>query len=412
MVSVLINAYAVSPSWGSELGVGWHWMIEIAKYCRVFVITEGQWRDEIEAAIMALPQRENIKMYYNPVSDRVRKMCWNQGDYRFYFHYAKWQKKTLEIAREIIKDNPIDIIHQLNMVGFREPGFLWKIDNIPFVWGPLGGMFPIKLNYIEGNQKYKYIFKNIANKIQLMFSFRVRNAIKRASVLITPVCEDSHEILRYFGKETEMIAETGIDKGCIPIKEKSKLDGNFNIMWVGKFALRKKLDLAMRSISMMKKAERVRLHIFGSGSPQEKSYYHCLAKELGINDNCIWYGNVENSLVKAKMRTMDILFFSSIHDLTSTVVPEAIQNRLPILCHDAMGFGPYVEEGKTGFKVPLVNPKQSIIQFSSILDRIVDDISILDEMKYNFDEPAKFLSFEEKGKRVFEMYNKVINQQN
>ena len=125
MLNILINAYAVAPNWGSEQGVGWNWIVNIARYCKCYVITEGEWRMEIESALEELPHKENIIFYYNPVSDEVRKMCWNQGDYRFYYHYEQWQIKTLEIARQICKEHRIDVLHQLNMVGFREPGFLW-----------------------------------------------------------------------------------------------------------------------------------------------------------------------------------------------------------------------------------------------------------------------------------------------
>lgn len=55
-------------------------------------------------------------------------MCWNQGDWRFYKHYHAWQYRTYEIALGIIKIYHIDIVHQLNMIGFREPGYLWKIE--------------------------------------------------------------------------------------------------------------------------------------------------------------------------------------------------------------------------------------------------------------------------------------------
>ena len=27
--------------------------------------------------------------YYNPVSKEIRKMCWNQGDWRFYKYYRE-----------------------------------------------------------------------------------------------------------------------------------------------------------------------------------------------------------------------------------------------------------------------------------------------------------------------------------
>ncbi|MDE7397072.1 MAG: glycosyltransferase family 1 protein, partial [Muribaculum sp.] len=137
MLNILINAYAVNPHWGSEPGMGWHWIVNIARYCNVYVITEGEWREEIEAEVAKLPYRGNIRFFYLPVSDKVRRMCWNQGDWRFYGYYRKWQEQALAVAREIIADHHIDIIHQLNMIGFREPGSLWKIDGIPFVWGPV-----------------------------------------------------------------------------------------------------------------------------------------------------------------------------------------------------------------------------------------------------------------------------------
>ena len=146
MLNILVNAYAVSPNWGSEPGLGWNWIANLSKYCNLFVITEGEWKKEIEEKVAELPQRDNIHFFFNPVSPEIRKMCWNQGDWRFYKHYRDWQNKSLDLARQIIADNHIDVIHQLNMIGFREPGSLWKIKEIPFVWGPVGG---VRLDYSQ-----------------------------------------------------------------------------------------------------------------------------------------------------------------------------------------------------------------------------------------------------------------------
>ncbi|MCM1141792.1 MAG: glycosyltransferase family 1 protein, partial [Muribaculum sp.] len=68
-LNVLVNAYAVSPNWGSEPGMGWNWIINIAKHCNVFVITEGEWKDEILEAAKKLPQKDNIHFYFNPLPD-------------------------------------------------------------------------------------------------------------------------------------------------------------------------------------------------------------------------------------------------------------------------------------------------------------------------------------------------------
>ena len=57
MINVLVNAYAVNPYWGSEQGMGWNWVVNIARYCNVYVITEGEFRDNIEEAMMSLSQK-------------------------------------------------------------------------------------------------------------------------------------------------------------------------------------------------------------------------------------------------------------------------------------------------------------------------------------------------------------------
>ena len=100
MINILINAYAVAPNWGSEQGMGWNWITNIAKYCNCHIITEGEWKEEIEKTVAELPQKDNLHFYYNPVSDKIRQICWNQGDWRFYYYYRQWQKKTLKIAEQ------------------------------------------------------------------------------------------------------------------------------------------------------------------------------------------------------------------------------------------------------------------------------------------------------------------------
>lgn len=87
MLSILINAYACSPGMGSEPGMAWNWCVNLAKHCELHIITEGEFREKIEATLKTLPQGKNMHFYYNPVSDEIRKMCWNQGDWRFYTYY-------------------------------------------------------------------------------------------------------------------------------------------------------------------------------------------------------------------------------------------------------------------------------------------------------------------------------------
>lgn len=75
MYNVIINAYTIAPNWGSEQGMGWNWISNLAKYCNFYIETEGEWQKEIDAAVESHPYKEHLHFYYNPLPDEVRKMC-------------------------------------------------------------------------------------------------------------------------------------------------------------------------------------------------------------------------------------------------------------------------------------------------------------------------------------------------
>ena len=91
MINVLINAYAVSPTWGSEPGMGWNWVSNLAKYCNLHIITEGEWKEEIEVAMNNLENADRLHFHYINVSPEIREMCWNQGTWKFYQYYREWR---------------------------------------------------------------------------------------------------------------------------------------------------------------------------------------------------------------------------------------------------------------------------------------------------------------------------------
>ena len=189
MLKVLINAYACSPGMGSEPGMAWNWVKNLAKFCELYIITEGEFWEKIEAAVPTLDQGGNMHFYYNPVSDEIRKMCWNQGDWRFYKYYRQWQWKTYLMAKGICEKERIDVLHQLNMIGFREPGYLWKLskeNGVPFVWGPIGGLKQFPTAYLKEAGLKMQLFmrlKNFLNIWQLKHEKRVDEALKTAKLL-------------------------------------------------------------------------------------------------------------------------------------------------------------------------------------------------------------------------------------
>lgn len=411
MISVLINAYAVSPNWGSEPGLGWNWVVNLSKYCNVHVITEGEWRDDIEKAVAALPQRENIHFYFNPLPPEIRKMCWNQGDWRFYKYYRGWQEKTLAIARDIVAHNKIDIIHQLNMIGFREPGSLWKIKEIPFVWGPVGGYGWTTLGYLDGQPfgvKAKAVIKNVINILQGRFYPLSNRAMRRAACVMAANSNVYRYIRKNFREDVVLLNETGCYERVVSQAERTA-DDKFNILWVGKFDYRKQAGLAIRTVAELKNNyPYVRLDIVGDKNNEAYRRLSELCSELGVEDNVVWHGKIPNSEVHQMMQASDVFLFTSIDEGTPHVILEAIQNNLPVICFDTCGQGDVVND-EVGIKIPLSNSRRSPADFASAMSGLIKDRDKLYEMKRNCAARQKELSWDSKIRATVELYERCLN---
>lgn len=415
MLKILINAYACSPGMGSEPGMAWNWCVNLAKHCELHIITEGEFRDKIEEIVPTLPQRGNMHFYYNPIGDnemlcaKIRKMCWNQGDWRFYKYYQQWQWKTYLKAKEICTEQHIDVLHQLNMIGFREPGFLWKLSketNVPFVWGPTDAKDKFPMAYTEGaglKTKLFLLLKNTITCWQLKHSKRVRMAAETAKIVISASSNSVRSFKKYMNIESPLLNESGclIDEISVskPIDKKT-----FDFLWVGKMDFRKQLGLALRAVAAVYRHD-IRLHIVGGG---DNTKYRTMAQSLGIMDLCVWHGAVSHEEVQRIMQQSNLFFFTSVAEGTPHAVLEAIANHLPILCFDTCGQGDAVTE-TVGRKIPLSNPNQSVKDFAKMIEYLYSHRDVLKSMSDSCKERSVELSWDNKARQMTGIYEKVIS---
>lgn len=409
-MKILINAYACSPGMGSEPGMAWNWVSNLAKSCELHIITEGEFREKIETVVPTLEQGGNMHFYYNPVSEKIRKMCWNQGDWRFYKYYREWQWKTYLLAKDICQKEHIDILHQLNMIGFREPGYLWQLskeNGVPFVWGPVDAKDKFPVAYLDGAGLKTKLFmrlKNFLTGIQLRYSKRVLLAARQSSVIFSASSNSQRSFKKYMNIDSPLLNETGCYVQDHPIVDKTDKE-TFDVLWVGKMDFRKQLALALQTVAKSEN-NKLRLHIMGGGDAES---YQSLAKSYGIADKCIWHGAVSHDEVQDIMQKSDIFLFTSVAEGTPHVVLEAISNNLPVVCFDTCGQGDAVND-KVGRKIPLSFPCQSVSDFAKLLNELEDNRSLLKQLSENCKERQQELSWEEKAKTMMEWYEKILRK--
>jgi len=116
---------------------------------------------------------------------------------------------------------------------------------------------------------------------------------------------------------------------------------------------------------------------------------------------------VSNEEVQGFMRGSDLFFFPSIMEATSTVLVEALMNRLPVLCFDTCGMGTIVDE-TVGCKIPLSRPGQSARDFAERIRFFFHNRKILQEMDGAFRAKQRELDWNRKAERMAGIYHEIL----
>jgi glycosyltransferase involved in cell wall biosynthesis len=406
-LKILVSAYACSPYRGSEPGMGWGWIHALSKYYDIWIITEkDEFQSDIETELNNKPElREKIRFYYiSRKRNKIREKIWPPS---YYWSYKKWQKEAYSLACSLHKDISFDMIHQLNMTGYREPGYLWNLP-LPFIWGPISGFMQMPWSFmlmLGWKNAVFYTSRNIINSLQMRFSARVKHAMLRADALIAATREDQIAINKIFRKESLLINETGVTLPAIKISRPPyNKDRALKLCWCGLLIGRKTLPIALHAINRLQKELRIEFDIIGDGS--ERKRYVALAKKFRIDSSVKWYGWIEHDEAIKIISQSDIMLLTSIQDSTTSVVMEALKLGVPVICHDMCGFGTVIDE-TCGIKIPVINPSRSIEDFANAINNLAnnpDKLKILSQGA--FDRASKF-TWEYKMKKLKIIYNEI-----
>ncbi len=404
-LKILISCYACSPLRGSEPGMGWSFVFGLSKHNEVHVIVEKEkWEKDINSFLEKYPSKD-LKFYFiTKKRARLLRKIWPPS---YYWFYKKWQQKAFLLAKKLDRTENFDVIHQLNMVGYREPGFLWKMKK-PFVWGPIGGTenIPWKLFLLFSFYgKLFYGFRNVTNRYQIKNLSRPKLAANREqAILIAATPDIQNSIKKYWNQNSFIVPEIGsIENKNIKIDSR-KENEPLKIVWTGQHIQRKALHLLLKSLDLVDKSVEWELHILGLGT--ETKRWQKMAKNLNIDSNCIWHGWVDKSIALSIMKQAHVLAITSLYDLTSTVIIEGISLGLPVVTLDHCGFSFVIDE-TCGIKIPVDNPKKIFINFKLAIQKLYQSESYRVSLAEGALKRAQDFSWEKKIKQLNEVYQKL-----
>lgn len=238
------------------------------------------------------------------------------------------------------------------MVTYREPGYLWKLP-IPFIWGPVGalGYTDLRLIPLMGLSGAEYVVRNLINWIHSHLKLRSKKAARKAAAtktLVAATAENQVAMKALWGVNSTILSEIGIEEVCGSC-EPQKGAGPLRIAWSGQFTAGKALNVLIRALTKLKGCE-VRVDVLGEG--RKKDEWKNLAKRLGVEASFMWHGWLERKEAIGIIEKADCFVISSMRDLTSSVLIEALSRGKPVVCIDHCGFSNVVDE-TCGIKVPV-----------------------------------------------------------
>lgn len=403
-MKILINCYACSPYQGSEPGMGWNFVKCLSCYHELHIITEYNYRNELRRYFEDNPEKKRFFHFYFIKRERhnfLRKI-WPPS---YYWYYEKWQRKVLSLAEELERKENFDVIHQLNMVGYREPGYLWKM-NKPFVWGPIGGfnITPWRLLPTMGLKGCVfYLARNIINIYQMNNSSRVDAGVRHSKAIICATCDDAIAVKKIWDKECTIIPEVGYNLNRTDIEPRQRID-KMKICWSGLHIPRKSLNFLLEAAAKSKNRNNIELHIIGDGECRTK--WEKRALKLGL-DNIKWYGWIRHDEALDIMKDSHVFAITSLSDATSTVLLEALSLGIPVIALNHLGFANVITD-ECGIKIDLLSKKQIVKDMASAIDHLYDCESYRLKLSCGAIKRAKDFSWEKKAEIINDIYKKSV----
>ena len=396
MKRILVLAYAISPTRGSEYSVAWNYVTNMSKDNELIVLYGMSGNHMGDILELNLYIKDNpiqnvrfIAIHPNKIAQYLN--IFNRNGifvYTFYFAYNIWHRQAFTKAKELINQEHFDLIHYLGPIGYREPGYLWKI-NLPYIWGPIGGTTNVSCKLIKVlplKGQLKLGFRALINTLQLHFNPRLKKAIQRADVLLSATTENQSIIKKVFSTDSIYIPENGIIVDCKK-RNSIKITNNLvKLIWIGSIDERKALIILLKSLVKVNYLHLIQLHIVGDGPLKLELQNFAILNN--IDPFIVWHNHIPRSMVIRLIADSHLNLVTSVSEGNPTTIWEAMSVGVPTISLDHCGMHDTICK-KCGIKIKIESYNQVIIDLASTLDRLVKNHDEIENLSKGVYECAK-----------------------
>lgn len=400
---IFISAYACEPGLGSEIGVGWHWVLEMSKYFDLWVLTRESNRLSIEPWIAEHPEFAHIHWLYFDLPKWAR--FWKKGLRGVRTYYNIWQLCTNSLVRRTMQENNIKVFHHLTY-----GNVLWKVSSYGqrqvFIWGPVGGLETIPAEFSRHYSWRSRIIEGIrrlsVKMLPLNRGFLAR--CSRADLILCKTEITRNLIPAQYRNKAVLFTDVAVDSTSQKFQNKTE-NGVTRFLVVGRLDAWRGFDLAIEAMAdAVKKNPHIHLTILGKGNDETR--LRKLVAQRGLNEWLTFAGSVSMKEYQRMMAETDAVINPSLKEGAVTVSFDTLAMGKPLICLDTTGYTRYFNNDYA-VVIPRCNRKKVIADLTTAILRLTDA-----DVRRQLGEKAilagKEFTWEHHGKEIARVINEHV----
>lgn len=361
---VLLSSYACRPDAGSEVGIGWNWVMSLAEAgCELDVFTAARNREANEAFLAANPM-PNLRFHF---VDVPWMSPWERGGK----HYLLWSWKTWRQARLLARTKRFDLVLHVSYGSVHVPTQLWRLG-LPTIFGPVGGGQVTPQSLLEyygpgrSHEERRTLLTRLLPRMPVY-----RGSMRKMRVVLAANSDTAALAKRAGCRDVRLLCDTGLRRDYASEGPRQFTATNqIHLVWVGSFQRRKGLELAFDALQHA--SPKIQLTLIGDGI--ERAEMDAMLAKRGLAERVHWSGARLGWMeVRDNFRTHDAILFTSLRDSFGSQLLEAMSQGLPFIALSMSGARDFLpSEG--GLSVEL---GQNVTETVCALSRALDDFATL-----------------------------------
>jgi glycosyltransferase involved in cell wall biosynthesis len=258
--------------------------------------------------------------------------------------HAVTQLQQRRLARRLIVEHGIDLVHEANPVSPRQPSALFDLG-VPVVIGPMNGGMSFPPGFRERERPLARLVLELGR-----MGANVMNVVvpgKRRAALLLVANPRTREALPPVVRSvrTSELVENGVDlsvfEGADPL-EPTEREGPARFVFVGRLVEWKGVDLLLEAFARIARTDAVHLDLCGDGA--ERPALEALAGQLGVTRAVTFHGFLPQPAVAARLRAGHALVLPSLYESGGAVILEAMACGRPVVATRWGGPTDYLDE--------------------------------------------------------------------